>query len=204
LAHRLVDLVNPDTLDLLRELSHRLRTPLATIHGYASLVEAHAQDARNDPADVAVWARRIQLETDRLNGLLTDLSRLRALAGGATRPTSLDLQAVVDGAIKQAETELDLPLRAENSASLPYRGDPTLLNRLAYHLAVLGIQRRQTATLRVSSAPDGARLELDRGAAWTPPANDVWLNFCTAVTEAHAGRLDHTPTGLIAYLGTLP
>src|SRR5919204_4868656 len=167
--------MTPDTLELLRELGHRLRTPLATVHGYASLVEAHAQDPRVDPADLAVWARRIQVEADRLNGLLVDLSRLRAVVAGTTRPTSLDLHAVLDAGVKRAETELDHPLNVDKPETLLYQGDATLLERLVYHLAILGIQRRQTARLRLVATPDGPRLELHLPAGWTPPPHDVWL-----------------------------
>ena len=195
--------MTPDTLELLRELGHRLRTPLATVHGYASLVEAHAQDPRVDPADLAVWARRIQVETDRLNGLLIDLSRLRAVATGTTRSTSLDLRALVGEAVQQAETELDHSLNLDESGAqhLPYAGDAALLKRLAYHLAILGIQRRQDATLRLTTSPEGARLELRLAAGWTPPQHDVWLVFCAAVAEAHGGRLEHTANGPVAHLG---
>jgi signal transduction histidine kinase len=195
--------MTPDTLDVLREVGHRLRTPLATVHGYASLVEAHALDPRVQPADLAVWAHRIQIETDRLNGLLVDLSRLRAVASGTTRLTNLDLGSVVDDAVREAETQLDQRLSVEKPETLPYHGDATLLTRLAYHLAILGIQRRQGARLRLSVAPDGARLELHLSGGWTPPEHDAWLIFCSQVSEAHAGHLEHTPSGPLAHLGII-
>jgi signal transduction histidine kinase len=193
--------MTPDTLELLRELGHRLRTPLATVHGYASLVEAHALDPRVDPADLVVWARRIQVETDRLNGLLVDLSRMRTLVTGRLRPTSLDLRGLVDEAVRLAETELDHSLDVEYGEDLAYQGDATLLKRLAYHLAILGIQRRQGATLRLTPDPDGVRLELRLAMHWTPPEHDVWVAFCAAIAEAHAGWLEHTADGPVAHLG---
>jgi light-regulated signal transduction histidine kinase (bacteriophytochrome) len=192
--------MTPDTLELLREVGHRLRTPLATVHGYASLLEAHIQDPRVEPADLALWAHRIQLETDRLNSLLVDLSRLRAAVAGTTRPTSLDLRGVVHDAVRQAETELDQTLPFDTGAPLPYAGDATLLNRLAYHLAVLGLQRRQGASLRLTPDARGACLELRLPSGWTPPPHDVWLFFCESVAEAHAGRVEHRPEGPAVYL----
>src|SRR5919202_1733190 len=132
--------MTPDTLDVLREVGHRLRTPLATIHGYASLVEAHAHDPLVLPGALAVGARRIQLEADRLNGLLLDLSRLRAVSAATLRPARLDLRAVVDESVRQAEDELDQTLAFEDGGALSYDGDALLLKRLAYHLAILGLQ----------------------------------------------------------------
>ena len=193
--------MTPETLDLLREVGHRLRTPLATVHGYASLVEAHALDPRIQPSDLAVWAHRIQVETDRLNGLLVDLSRLRAAASGALRTTRLDLRLLVSEAIQQAEAELDQPLAFEPGEPLAYHGDGVLLKRAAYHLSILGLQRRQGASLRLVHEPDGARLELRLAAGWTPPDHDVWLFFCGAIAAAHGGRLDHQPDGPVLRLG---
>jgi phospho-acceptor domain-containing protein len=193
--------MTPDTLELLREVGHRLRTPLATVHGYASLLEAHVQDPRVEPADLALWAHRIQLETDRLNGLLVDLSRLRAAVAGTTRPTSLELRRLVQESVRQAELELDQRLPFEDGEPLIYAGDAALLKRVAYHLAILGLQRRGAGLYLASEPSGGARLELRLPSGWTPPQHDVWLFFCQSVAEAHAGRLEHSATGPTLYLG---
>ena len=193
--------MTPDTLELLREVGHRLRSPLATVHGYAGLLEAHASDPRVEPADLALWARRIQVETDRLNGLLVDLSRLRNATAGMLRPTRFDLAALVADAVKQAETELDQTLSFQAGAPLPYEGDASLLKRAAYHLALVALKRRQGATMNLTPRADGATLELRLATAWTAPAHDVWLLLCSAVAEAHGGRLEHRADGPALLLG---
>jgi hypothetical protein len=193
--------MTPETLEFLRHVGHRLRTPLATVHGYASLLEAHAVDPRVQPEDLAVWAKRIQVETDRLNGLLVDLSRLRAAVSGTLRPTPVDLAQLVTEAVKQAETELDQTLTCQPADALPYTGDAALLKRAAYHLAILGLQRRQGATLRLTPVGEGASLELRLASGWTAPEYDVWLFFCGAVAEAHGGQLEHRPDGPALILG---
>src|SRR5205823_5530209 len=118
--------------------------------------------------------------------------------------THFDLRALVAGAIRQAETELDQSLSFPDGEGVTYHGDATLLTRVAYHLAVLGLQRRQGASLMVSSEPDGASVQLVLPGGWTAPAQDVWLEFCATVAAAHAGSLEHRPDGLLLVLGRVP
>src|SRR5690242_11231869 len=63
-----------DTLDPLREMRHRLRSPLATVYGYASLLEAHAAQGTLDQATVAEWARQMLFETERLDAMIGELA----------------------------------------------------------------------------------------------------------------------------------
>src|SRR4051812_15019868 len=65
-----------DPHDTFRAARHRLRSPLATVYGYASLLEAHAAQGVLDQADIAEWARKIQHETERLDALIGELSGL--------------------------------------------------------------------------------------------------------------------------------
>jgi len=66
--------MTPDTLDPLREMRHRLRSPLAIVYGYASLLEAHAAQGTLDETAVVEWARAMQLETERLDALIGELA----------------------------------------------------------------------------------------------------------------------------------
>ncbi len=188
---------------LLRELSHRLRTPLATIHGYASLLEAHADEAL-DPAKLAGWAGRIQGEIDRATQLLADLSRLRIVLSAGIRPGPLDLRAIALDAVAELAHDLERSLLLEHGPPVPYVGDPLLLRRAVYHLGALALQCGPDVTLRLAAQPPEARVEVAWAAGTADaPAHDPWLLFCRVVARAHAGDLLARPQRLTLLLAAV-
>jgi len=84
--------------DLVAWVSHDLRTPLA---GLRAMAEALQDGVVADPATVAEYHRRIQVETDRMSGLVDDLFELSRINAGALRlrPSSVPLAEVVSDAI---------------------------------------------------------------------------------------------------------
>ncbi len=182
-----------ESVAMLRELAHRLRTPLATIHGYASLLEEHVVES-SDAARMADWPRRIQQEVERATDLLTDLSRIRVVSAEGVRAEPTELRGVVEAALARVEEDTERTVSLRGGPPVPYQGDPLLLQRAAYHLATLGLQCGREATLSVSRGDEGAVLAVD----WAPPGapappQDPWLLFCRVVAHGHGGALEERP-----------
>ena len=92
--------------DLLANLSHDLRTPLA---GLRLLAETLSGAARDDPEAMRTFAARIAVESDRLHTLvsgLLDLSRLEAGLDGA-EPTVTDLGQVAAAVVQRLQPQAE-------------------------------------------------------------------------------------------------
>ncbi len=188
----------PDTVAMLRELSHRLRTPLATIQGYASLLEEHA-DEPVEPERLAEWTRRIQAEVDRATELLADLSRIRLVLTQGIQRQPLELRAIAEQAIQQVGRESERFLPIERGEAVECSGDPLLLRRVAYHMVALGLQASRQLAIRVDQSERVPRIAVEwNGAALAP--HDPWLLFCRLAAEAHGGQLVSEPGRVVLTL----
>lgn len=185
--------VSIESLDLLRELAHRLRTPLATVHGYASLLESQFGDEDGevpfDPVRALQWVQTIQGEIERATELLADLSRMRSVLMSGPRPTRVELRDLLEQAVEQVRVEHERPVTWEG-APLTYRGDPLLLQRLLYHVVGLGAHRGERVDVSLSGTDAEPRLDV----RWAPAGGrinlqDPWIVFCEVVARAHAGTV---------------
>jgi signal transduction histidine kinase len=183
--------MTPDTLDLLREVSHRLRSPLATVYGYASLLEANATAASVEPAELANWAHHIQTEIERLDALLVDLSRLRLAASGSPQLALCDLRQVVCAAAQSVRHDFDQHVAIEDGLPVPFVGDAILLTRAIYHLLA------HAHRVRLTDDPIAIRLSIELDAPWRQPAaTDAWWLLCSTVIANHQGHVAPTSSGL--------
>jgi two-component system OmpR family sensor kinase len=97
------------------DASHELRTPLATIRGYAEL----SRRAQDDPEALLTALGKVEIEADRMSGLVADLLLLarldsgRALAREDVDLTRLLLEAVADARVVAPDHTWQLVLPEE-------------------------------------------------------------------------------------------
>ena len=137
------------------DASHELRSPLATIRGYAELQRA---GALNDPDTADRASRRIAEEAARMGALVDDLLLLSRLDEG--RPLGhdlVDLRALAGDAVLDART-VDATRRLELVASSPVLmvGDQVRLHQVVGNLlANVRDHTPEGTTATVTVATDG-------------------------------------------------
>ncbi|MGH3240517.1 MAG: sensor histidine kinase, partial [Spirillospora sp.] len=144
------------------DASHELRTPVATVRGYAELFRRGAADR---PEDLAKAMSRIESEAERMGRLVDEMLLLARLDQG--RPLErepVDLAALAADAVADAAVvDPDRPLTLETGGPVPVIGDAGRLRQLLDNL--LANVRRHTppataATVRVSAHEGEAVLEV--------------------------------------------
>jgi two-component system sensor histidine kinase KdpD len=152
---------------ILHDVSHDLRSPLAAIK--ASATSLLQPDVDWPEQDSDQFLETIDVETDRLTTLVTnllDMSRLQSGALGAL-PDRCDLEEVVYRAIASlgrriTDLEIDFP-----DAVGPVQADPTLLERAIANLIQNALKWSPAGRrVRILAVPAGNRVELrivDRG-----------------------------------------
>ncbi|RFS82360.1 sensor histidine kinase [Actinomadura spongiicola] len=212
------------------DASHELRTPVATVRGYAELFRRGAADR---PEDLAKAMSRIESEAERMGRLVDEMLLLARLDQG--RPLErepVDLAALAADAVADAAVvEPGRPLILDADAPVVVTGDAGRLRQVLDNL--LANVRRHTppgtaATVRVSDRDGDAVLEVaDEGPGI--PAVDrprvferfyradpsrsrdrggsgLGLSIVAAVAEAHGGRASvaDAPGGGTVFTITLP
>lgn len=113
-------------------VSHDLRSPLSTIHGYADML------ARSLNGEEQEYARRIRIGTKQMAELIEDLLDLGRIEAGMEadyQPCQMDvlIEAAIDSARFQTELE-GLSLTATISSPLPVLGNPGQLRQVLDNL----------------------------------------------------------------------
>ncbi|MCK8435094.1 HAMP domain-containing histidine kinase [Streptomyces sp. D2-8] len=122
----------------LADAGHELRTPLASIAGYAELMNRGTA-----PVDPALAWRRVSAESARMTGLVEDLLLLARLdEGRPLRSAEVDLAALVAEAVWEARAadrdrtwRLALPVTALDASTLVTGDEPGLRKAVANLLA---------------------------------------------------------------------
>jgi two-component system OmpR family sensor kinase len=154
------------------DASHELRTPLSSIRGYAELVRRQGGEL---PAPVSHAVGRVESEALRMSSLVEELLLLARLdAGRELSSEEVDLTALVVDAVSDAHVagpdhrwQLDLP---DTPVLVP--GDPDRLHQALVNLlanARAHTPAGTTATTRLSTAGDRARLEVSDDGPGIPP-----------------------------------
>ena len=144
------------------DASHELRTPVATVRGYAELFRRGAAER---PGDLAKTMQRIESEARRMGVLVDELLLLARLDQGRPLDSApLDLTDLAADAVAAARAvDPDRPLTLRATAPLPVRGDAVRLRQLLDNL--LANVRDHTppgtaATVTLRAEPGTAVLEV--------------------------------------------
>lgn len=174
------------------DASHELRTPVATVRGYAELFR---RGAAQRPDDLADAMHRIEVEATRMGELIDELLLLARLDQG--RPLErepVDLGALAQQAVRDARAvEPDRPIEVRLAGDTAVIGDAGRLRQVVMNL--LGNVRAHTppgapATVRVTGTPGAVELEVtDSGPGLPEPDRQrVFERFYQARTDrTHGG-----------------
>lgn len=202
------------------DASHELRTPIATIRGYAEL---HRTGGLDTDAALADAMRRTEEEAVRMGGLVADLLSLARLDEGQPLVSErVDLAAVVQDVASDARAvDPDRPIVARTAGPAVVRGDDAKLRQVVANVvdnALVHTPPGTPVTITTGSRDDGWRfVEVHDDGPGLPPAvaeraferffradpsrardhggSGLGLAIVDAIVRAHGGRvrLDSTP-----------
>ncbi len=213
------------------DASHELRTPVATIRGYAELYRAGGLE---DPDELGDALRRTEQESERMTRLITDMLNLAKLDREPDLETEpVDLASIAqDAAADAAATHPDRKTTPViSSKSLTVEGDEDLLRQAVANLVgnaivhtspdasvtIFARQERHQAIVTVADDGDGMPAEdlarvterfyrADPSRSRHRGGSGLGLAIVDSVVDAHRGTLvlDSTPGAGTAVTITLP
>ncbi len=181
----------------LANMSHELRMPLASIVGFAEIIEETSENA-----EMKEFAALIQESGGRLlhaiNSVL-DMSRLEAGRFEAM-PEDVDIAEIIDGALrlmKPLSREKDIELVADGPSPLFFNTDPVFLERVMNNLVGNAIKFTDTGFVRAEWKLHDAMLDIrvsDTGIGISP---DFIPRIFEEFSQESTGRArQYTGTGL--------
>lgn len=181
------------------DASHELRTPVATIRGYAELFRRGAASRR---ADLEKAMHRIESEAARMGDLVEELLLLARLDQG--RPmerTLVDLSALVADAVADTRAiEPGRPLTLDCADRVLVLGDPSKLRQALGNLLVNVIHHTPAGTpasVRVKADGERAMVEVaDQGPGLTEEQRQLVFERFYRVERAHHAHGGGTGLGL--------
>jgi len=165
--------------DLVANVSHDLRTPLVSIHGYVETILM--KDRTLSPEDREKYLRTVLQGTERLKKLVEELFELSKLEAKQTtpQPEEFSLAELVQDVVREHQLMADehgVTLKAEFPHDLPFvRADIALMERVFQNLVDNAIRFTPpggTVTVRLAREGPGVGVNVaDTGAGI--PAEDV-------------------------------
>ncbi len=137
--------------ELTRKVSHDLRAPLRSMHGfsqaisedYNSLLDSNAQDYLN----------RIRRSADRMNSLIDELVAYVKVASVSVTSEPVDVQSLISNhVLEEVNESLPVPLKVEGSGPVPVvYADRLLLKRVLFEvLSNAGLYQKNNSTPKVT------------------------------------------------------
>lgn len=138
------------------DASHELRTPVATIRGYAELYRGGALEERHELSEAM---RRTEQEAVRMGTLIDDMLLLARLDQGRPLERSpVDVAALVDDAARDARAvDPDRPITATTDGPLVVLGDADRLRQVVANLVANALVHTPEGTaVELRATADGA------------------------------------------------
>jgi two-component system OmpR family sensor kinase len=180
-----------DLRRFLADASHELRTPVATVRGYAELFRRGAAD---DPDTLATAMARIESESARIGVLVEGMLALAGSAEAAAhRPERVPLRELAAEAVDAARVrDVDRRWLLEDGPDVHVSGDRSSLRRLLDNLLANGTAHTPpatTITVRISAEPATALIEVADDGPGLPPTMtaDPFARFTRAAQQARTG-----------------
>lgn len=189
--------------ELVANVSHELKTPLAAIKGYA---ETLRMGAVNDPQHNLYFVQRIEEQADRLHALILDMLQLARLESGqeSFELINVSVADVIADCVRQF-TETAASRQIDLQAVLPppdltvwadAEGVQTILNNLVDN-ALKYTPAGGRVILRALAAPRNVRLEVeDNGIGIAPKDQERIFERFYRVDRARSRELGGTGLGL--------
>src|SRR5690606_37639794 len=141
---------------------HELRTPVATVRGYAELFRRGAAD---DPDSLATAMARIESESARIGVLVEGMLALAGSAEAAAhRPELVSLRDLAAEAVDAARVrDVERRWLLEDGPDVDVTGDVASLRRLVDNLLANGTAHTPpatTVTVRIAAEPKAALIEV--------------------------------------------
>ncbi|MHC6226718.1 sensor histidine kinase [Pseudomonas sp. X10] len=205
---------------LLRDVSHELRSPLARLRIALALAERAEPEQRQ-----ALWPR-LTRECDRLEDLISEILALARVDAEHAHPETVDLNALLGSVRKDALLSApDQDIRLEASPGLTLQGWPTLLERAVDNLLRNALRFNPGGqAIEVSAQQDQERILLSvrdhgpgvaaehlaqlgepffRAPGQSAPGHGLGLAIARRAAERHGGSLvleNHPQGGFVARL----
>jgi signal transduction histidine kinase len=151
-ALRKMERLDQTKSDFIRVSAHELRTPVASLLGYAQMMEGNAK-VQEDP-ELGTLVQGVVTGTQRLHRVFNTILDLSRVMTGALqiRRSPVSIPVIFDGVLlhfERAITERNLAVDQGGLRGLPlYPGDPDLLYKVFFHLVNNAIKY----------TPDGGRI----------------------------------------------
>ena len=153
-ALRQLERLDQTKSDFIQVSAHELRTPVASLMGYAQMLE-NSSAAQDDP-QLQALVKGVTTGTERLHRIFNNILDVsRVMVGGLqARNSPVNLSVIFEGIISElnlAMSERNLRLDRNGVADLPvYSGDPDLLYKAFHQLVINGIKY----------TPDGGQIKV--------------------------------------------
>ncbi len=199
-----VQLQNTENLrkELIANVSHELRAPLAVIQGYAETVRDvtwPVEEKRTQQLSI------ISEEASRLSRVVKDILDYSRLQAGVDRPAIAEfaVQPALERIRQRLEIDAakrDVSIRLDGP-DLPVRFDPEKFEQVLNNLlnnAVNHADPGTAVTIRTEPRPDGARILVTNIGPGIPPADQprIWDRYYQVEQRAGEGRRLGTGLGL--------
>lgn len=161
-------------------ITHELRTPLATIHGYAELIQKNNTETKIDR-----YSEHIRLSSQRMLAMLNSLLDFFRLDNGKEQPVSIpfrleDIAHTLKGDFQNMAESKNLCLAIENNADIVLMGDKNRILQIGNNLLSNAIKFTENGGVSMTTDYNNGVLTLVVEDTGTGMTEDEQLRIFTA------------------------